>query len=83
MCLGIPGKVVETYREYDVLMGKVDFGGVTKRVCLEYVPEATTSDYVLVHVGFALAVLDEAEAGRVFEFLSGIDQLGELEEPQP
>ena len=55
MCLGIPGKVTETYREDDVLMGKVDFGGVAKRVCLEHVPEVRIGDYVLVHVGFALA----------------------------
>ena len=57
-----PGKVVETYREHDVLMGKVDFGGVFKRVCLEHVPEAGIDDYVLVHVGFALSRIDEAEA---------------------
>jgi hydrogenase expression/formation protein HypC len=79
MCLGIPGKVVETYRENDVLMGKVDFGGVSRRVCLEHVPEAQPSDYVLVHVGFALSRIDEAEAGRVFAFLEGMDQLDELE----
>ena len=54
MCLGIPGKVVETYRDHDLLMGKVDFGGVCKRVCLEHVPEALPGEYVLVHVGFAL-----------------------------
>jgi hydrogenase expression/formation protein HypC len=79
MCLGIPGKVVETYREDDVLMGKVDFGGIAKRVCLEHVPEVRPSDYVLVHVGFALSVLDEAEAGRVFAFLESMNQLDELE----
>jgi len=83
MCLGIPGKVVDTYREYDVLMGNVDFGGVSKRVCLEHVPEVRTGEYVLVHVGFALSRLDEAEARRVFEFLEGIDQSGELEAPPP
>ncbi len=78
MCLGVPGKVVETYREHDVLMGKVDFGGISKRVCLEHVPEVKPSDFVLVHVGFALSVIDEAEAGRVFEFLEGMNQLDEL-----
>ena len=66
MCLGIPGKVVESYREFDVLMGKVDFGGVFKRVCLEHVPGVDLGEYVLVHVGFALNVIDEAEARRVF-----------------
>jgi len=83
MCLGIPGKVVETYRENDVLMGKVEFGGVSKRVCLEHVPEARPSDYVLVHVGFALSLIDEAEAGRVFAFLEEMNQLEELHTPIP
>ena len=81
MCLGIPGKVVETYREHDVLMGKVAFGGVTKRVCLEHVPEVRPDEYVLVHVGFALSRIDEAEARRVFAFLDGMNQLDELKAP--
>jgi hydrogenase expression/formation protein HypC len=81
MCLGIPGKVVETYKEHDVLMGRVEFGGVYKRVCLEHVPEIAIDDYVLVHVGFALSRIDEAEAKRVFAFLGGMDQLDELEAP--
>jgi hydrogenase expression/formation protein HypC len=83
MCLGIPGKVVETYREHDVLMGKVDFGGVAKRVCLEHVPEVRPGEYVIVHVGFALSRLDEAEARRVFEYLEGMNQLDELKAPSP
>jgi hydrogenase expression/formation protein HypC len=81
MCLGIPGKVVETYREHDVLMGKVDFGGVFKRVCLEHVPEVQPGAYVIVHVGFALNTIDEDEAQRVFEFLEQMNQLDELEVP--
>jgi hydrogenase expression/formation protein HypC len=81
MCLGIPGKVVKTYREHDVLMGKVDFSGVCKRVCLEHVPEVQPGEYVLVHVGFALSRLDAVEAGRVFEFLQGMNQLEELKVP--
>lgn len=81
MCLGIPGKVVETYREHDVLMGKVEFGGVARRVCLEHVPDAGPGDYVVVHVGFALSRLDEAEARRVFELLEEMGQLDELEAP--
>jgi hydrogenase expression/formation protein HypC len=83
MCLGIPGKVTDTYREHDVLMGKVDFGGVSKRVCLEHVPEVKVGEYVLVHVGFALSRIDEAEAARVFALLKELDQLGELEEAPP
>ena len=83
MCLGIPGKVVETYREHDVLMGKVDFSGVCKRVCLEHVPQVRLGDYVLVHVGFALHTIDEVEARRVFEFLQGINQFDEIKAPSP
>lgn len=83
MCLGVPGKVVETYREHDVLMGKVDFGGVTRRVCLEHVPEVQVGEYVLVHVGFALSRLDETEARQVFEFLERMEQLDEFKEPAP
>ncbi len=83
MCLGVPGKVVETYQEHDVLMGRVEFGGIYKRVCLEHVPEAKVDDYVIVHVGFALSKIDEAEARRVFAFLEGMNQLDELEVPPP
>ena len=83
MCLGIPGKVLETYRENDVLMGKVDFSGVCKRVCLEHVPEVRPGEYVLVHVGFALSRIDEAEAQLVFDFLKRMEQLEELKVPSP
>jgi hydrogenase expression/formation protein HypC len=79
MCLGIPGKVTSTFREHDVLMGKVDFGGVFKRVCLEHVPLVQIGDYVIVHVGFALSRIDEAEAKQVFEFLDGMNELGDLQ----
>ena len=78
MCLGIPGKVTETYREHEVLMGKVDFGGVSKRVCLEHVPESQIGDYVIVHVGFALSRIDEQEARRVFDFLASMNELEDL-----
>jgi len=81
MCLGIPGKVVDTYREHDVLMGKVAFGGVFRRVCLEHVPEVQPGEYVLVHVGFALSKIDEQEARQVFDFLDRIKQLDELDSP--
>ncbi len=81
MCLGIPGKVIKTFREHDVLMGKVDFSGVSKQVCLEHVPNVQIGQYVLVHVGFALSQIDEQEAQRVFDFLKGMDQLDELNAP--
>jgi hydrogenase expression/formation protein HypC len=83
MCLGIPGKVVETNREHDVLMGKVDFSGVLRRVCLEHVPEVRPGEYVIVHVGFALQRIDEEEALRVFEFLDEMKQLDELRGASP
>jgi hydrogenase expression/formation protein HypC len=83
MCLGIPGKVVETYREHDILMGRVDFGGICKRVCLEHVSQVRIGEYVLVHVGFALSTLDEAEARRVFEYLDEMKQLDELGASSP
>ena len=83
MCLGIPGRVVEVYREHDLLMGKVDFGGVLKRVCLETLPELVVGDYALVHVGFALSRIDEAEAQQVFAFLARMNELREIEENEP
>ena len=77
MCLAVPGRVVAIEREHDLLVGKVQFGGIHRRVCLEHVPETQVGDYVLVHVGFALARLDEAEALRELAFLA---TLGELED---
>ena len=82
MCLGIPGKITETYTEHDVPMGKVDFGGVCKRVCLAHTPQATIGQYVIVHVGFALNVIDEDEAQQIFTYLERMDELGELQEEQ-
>lgn len=78
MCLAVPGKVVETYREADLLMGKIDFSGVAKRACLEYVPEVQVGQYVIVHAGFALSAIDEAEAARIFEYLREMKALDEL-----
>jgi len=83
MCLGVPGKVVEINDDPSgVTMGKVDFSGIVKEVCLAYVPEAKLGDYVVVHVGFAISIVDEAEAQEVFEFLRQMDELAELEIPQ-
>lgn len=83
MCLAVPGKVTETYRENDMLMGKVDFSGVLRRVCLEHVSDVGVGEYVLVHVGFALTKIDAAEAARVFELLRELKQLNELEPESP
>ena len=76
MCLGIPGRIVETGPEGLMRMGKVDFGGVAREVCLAYVPEAQVGDYVIVHVGFAISQLDEVEAQ---ETISLMVEIGILE----
>ncbi|MDQ6622071.1 MAG: HypC/HybG/HupF family hydrogenase formation chaperone [Verrucomicrobiota bacterium] len=81
MCLAIPGKILSTHREHEMLMAKVEFGGIIKRICLEYVPEAQVGDYVLVHVGFALARVDEEEAKRIYQMLEQMGGLEELNEP--
>jgi hydrogenase expression/formation protein HypC len=86
MCLVIPGRVLEVGHDGDLMMVKVEFGGIAKRVCLEHVPDVKPGEYVLVHVGFALSRIDEAEAKRVFELLASLDALSELEpsgEPGP
>ena len=77
MCLGIPGKIVETYRRNDLPMGKAEFGGILKEICLAYEPEAQVGEYVLVHVGFAISRIDEAEAQEIFSYLREIEQLSE------
>lgn len=77
MCLGIPGKITEIYEAGGLKMGKVDFGGVVRETCLAYVPEAQVGDYTIVHVGFALNLIDEAEAQKTLELL---DEIGLLDE---
>jgi hydrogenase expression/formation protein HypC len=80
MCLAIPGKVIEIQEDHaGVRMGKANFGGIVKQVCLEYTPEVSCGDYILVHVGFALGKVDEAEARRTYEALKELNQLTELE----
>ena|SRR6266702_5108705 len=81
MCLAIPGKVVDTYNQNGLRMAKVQFGGIVREACLEYVPETQTGEYVLVHVGFAISRVDEAEAERTYQALRELDQLSELESP--
>ncbi len=80
MCLGIPGKLIEIHKQDDLPMGRVEFGGILKEVCLAYTPEAQVGDYVLVHVGFAISRLDEAEAAEMFEFLEEIEDAAEKKE---
>ena len=85
MCLGVPGKLIEKHQESpDALpMGKVDFGGIQKEVCLAYTPEAEIGDYVLIHVGFALSRIDEAEAQEIFSYLDEIGAAREDKVPHP
>jgi hydrogenase expression/formation protein HypC len=69
MCLGVPGKIVEIDETPLMPMGKVDFGGITRDVCLGYVPDVEVGDYVVVHVGFAISKLDEAEAKETIDLM--------------
>ena len=79
MCLAIPGRVESITDDEVMRMGKVNFGGIVKEACLAYVPEAQIGNYVIVHAGFALSQVDEAEAQKVFEYLKQMEDLGELD----
>lgn len=76
MCLAVPGKIIEIYQNNDLLMGKIDFGGVVREACLAYVPEARVGDYTIIHVGFALNIIDEEEA---FETLALLEEISGME----
>lgn len=81
MCLAIPGKIIEITSDEPLMRtGKVSFGGIVKEINLSYVPEAKIDEYVIVHAGFALNILDESEALQVFKYLEEIGQLADLEE---
>ena len=82
MCLGIPGKLIEIDAS-DPPMGKVEFGGIVKDICLAYTPEAQLGDYVLVHVGFAISRIDEKEAEEIFQYLNDIEAVGDEETQSP
>ena len=77
MCLGVPGKIVETYEKGGLKMAKVDFGGIFREACLDYVDDAKVGDYCVIHVGFAISILSEAEAMETLELLR---QIGSIEE---
>ena len=79
MCLAMPGRIVRLLDQEGLRLGDVDFGGVTRRVCLAYVPEAVEGAFVLVHAGFAITIVDEREAERTLQLLQEIDQLDEPE----
>ncbi len=82
MCLAVPGKLL-SLEPGALTTGRVAFGGIVKQVCMAYVPEAVVGDYVLVHVGFAISRIDEAEAQRTLSYLAELGDLGALGSLEP
>ncbi|MFQ6614029.1 MAG: HypC/HybG/HupF family hydrogenase formation chaperone [Fidelibacterota bacterium] len=82
MCLAIPGKVVEIFTEGGLRMGHIDYSGTINKACLEYVPEITVGQYTLVHAGFALSILDEAEALKSLETWTEMEDIIQMDEPK-
>ena len=80
MCLAIPGRITEIHQKDSLRMAKIDFGGIVKEVCLDYTPEAKVGDYALIHVGFAISLMDEEEAT---ETLKLIREVSEFEDEIP
>ena len=83
MCLGVPGKIIAIYERDGLRMGRIDFGGALREVCLAYVPEAVVGDYTIIHVGFALSLLSEAEAESSLAVLREIANLETELGPEP
>lgn len=77
MCLGVPGKIVEIYEQNGLKMAKVDFGGIFREACLDYVPEAQVGEYCVIHVGFAISLLSESEAMETLDLLRQISNIEE------
>jgi hydrogenase expression/formation protein HypC len=75
MCLGIPGKITKIYKKDSLTMGIVDFGGIRREVCMDYVPEAIVGQYALIHVGFAISVMDEDEALETLKLLQELTDI--------
>jgi hydrogenase expression/formation protein HypC len=82
MCLAVPGKIISRQDTDGVQMGQVQFGGIVRQACLDFVPEAAVGDYVLVHVGFAISRVDREEAERTYQLLEQMDAL-QAELPPP
>jgi len=78
MCLAIPGRILSISGEGIESKGRISFGGIIKEACLAYVPEAKAGDYAIVHVGFAISLVDEKEALKVFDYLKEMDGLSEI-----
>ena len=83
MCLGIPGEILEIFPQHDLRFAKVRFGGITREVCLETQPDAVVGDFVLVHVGFAIARIDRDEAARAWDVLTDLGQTSEVTTEEP
>jgi hydrogenase expression/formation protein HypC len=79
MCLAVPGEILSIEGEDLARTARVSFGGIVKEVSLAYVPEANVGDYAIVHVGFAISLLDKSEALRTFEYLREMGELAELD----
>ena len=77
MCLGVPGKIVEIKEKNGLKMAKVDFGGIFREACLDYVPEAKVGEYCVIHVGFAISILSEADAMETLDLLKQISSFEE------
>lgn len=75
MCLGIPGKIIKIYKKNGTKMGEVEFGKIKREVCLSFTPEAKPGDYVIVHVGFAISIVDEKEAIEIFKTFNEISKI--------
>jgi len=75
MCLAIPGKILSTEISDGIRVGRVQFGGISREACLDFVPEAVVGDYVIVHVGFAISIVDREEAERSYELLQSMGVL--------
>jgi hydrogenase expression/formation protein HypC len=87
VCLAIPGKLMAKTEEKGILCGRVEFGGIVRTACLDFLPEANVGDYILVHVGFAISLIDEEEAKATLAYLEELGEvqaeLGALEEARP
>jgi hydrogenase expression/formation protein HypC len=83
MCLAVPGKIIEITESDGLQMAKVDFGGIFREACLDYVPEAKVGDYCVIHVGFAISLLSEKEAMETLDLLKQITDIEEELGPEP
>jgi hydrogenase expression/formation protein HypC len=83
MCLGVPGRITEVFEREGLRMGTVDFGGIRREACLQYAPEAAVGTYVIVHVGFAISIVDEESAARSYGLLAEMGNLEGIDLPVP